>query len=267
VTKLSPKSSWLWCAALIAVLAVAAIIFYLYFDNRIALNVFQNPPAWANTDPFNAFKQLGKTEVVIWVIIVWALIRRSPKLAVAGLISLALVAAIVTPLKASIDRARPKPVLIKQLQPNEYMVPRKNTSFPSGDTATAFAAAISVGMLARRRWLLLLIPSAAMIGLLRVLASAHYPSDVCVGAAIGVLAGWLGTWIYNHFRILQSAWSETRPVYFVCWLYLAVLPVVALCQNNQALRLFFSYFGLVALILAAIALVIYTWKLPAKKPF
>jgi membrane-associated phospholipid phosphatase len=70
-----------------------------------------------------------------------------------------------------------------------------NVSMPSGHTLTAFAVAAGIYFaipLARRRrhaWLWLL---AVGTGLSRIAVGAHWPGDVAVGAALGILAGLLG---------------------------------------------------------------------------
>jgi membrane-associated phospholipid phosphatase len=70
-----------------------------------------------------------------------------------------------------------------------------NVSMPSGHTLTAFAVAagiyFAIPLVRRRRyvWLWLL---AAGTGLSRIAVGAHWPGDVAVGAALGVLAGLLG---------------------------------------------------------------------------
>lgn len=62
-------------------------------------------------------------------------------------------------------------------------------SFPSGHTATAVGLAV---MLTARyphgRWYFAVM--AALVGLQRIECSAHYPSDVLAGAAIGWLVAW-----------------------------------------------------------------------------
>ena len=61
-------------------------------------------------------------------------------------------------------------------------------SFPSGDTAGAFGAAVALGYaLPRLRWPAILIASG--IGLARIAVGAHYPGDVLGGAAVGVAVG------------------------------------------------------------------------------
>jgi undecaprenyl-diphosphatase len=58
-------------------------------------------------------------------------------------------------------------------------------SFPSGDATLAFAMAASLSMVAPRlRWLWWTL--AVIVGLERIAANAHYPSDVVAGTALGV---------------------------------------------------------------------------------
>ena len=57
-------------------------------------------------------------------------------------------------------------------------------SFPSGDASLAFAVAVSLSMVAPRLWPLWWT-LAVIVGLERIAANAHYPSDVVAGAALG----------------------------------------------------------------------------------
>lgn len=66
--------------------------------------------------------------------------------------------------------------------PNQSFI---NPSFPSGDTALAFAtAAVVAAMMPRWRWIAYLW--ACAVGITRVLQNAHYPSDVAIGIIVGV---------------------------------------------------------------------------------
>lgn len=59
-------------------------------------------------------------------------------------------------------------------------------SFPSGHSATAAAlASILIWKYPRGRWFFLLLAASACLQ--RLASSAHYPSDACLGAAIGVM--------------------------------------------------------------------------------
>lgn len=57
-------------------------------------------------------------------------------------------------------------------------------SFPSNHTAAAFAIAVSVALHHRRFGLVLLV-LASLIGLSRILGGVHYPADVVGGVVIG----------------------------------------------------------------------------------
>ena len=88
-------------------------------------------------------------------------------------------------LKLAFRRARP----FEEIPGIELLVPTVTSySFPSGDTAGAFGAAVALGhALPRLRWPALLI--AASIGLARVAVGVHYPSDVIAGALVGIAFG------------------------------------------------------------------------------
>ena len=63
-------------------------------------------------------------------------------------------------------------------------------SFPSGHSVTAFAMAFVLSR-AYPRWAFLFYGLAGLIALSRIYLAKHFPSDVVVGAAIGLLAGWI----------------------------------------------------------------------------
>ncbi|WP_405997666.1 bifunctional phosphatase PAP2/diacylglycerol kinase family protein [Streptomyces sp. NBC_00829] len=109
---------------------------------------------------------------------------RSRRAAVRGVASLALAsAAINTVGKHAVRRTRPLldavPV-IRQLKRQPF-----TTSFPSGHAASAAAFATGVA-LESRGWGAVVVPLAASVAFSRVYTGVHYPSDVLVGAALGV---------------------------------------------------------------------------------
>ncbi|MCB2171068.1 MAG: phosphatase PAP2 family protein, partial [Deltaproteobacteria bacterium] len=67
-------------------------------------------------------------------------------------------------------------------------------STPSGHTIRAFSILTALSLV-YRRWMPLFISIAVLIGISRVLVTAHYPSDVLFGAYIGIFTA-LWTFVY-----------------------------------------------------------------------
>lgn len=124
--------------------------------------------------------------------LVVGVLRRRPNVALAGLRMLAthaLASGMKTVVKRSIDRTRPR-VLVEE---NKYVARKgqrrdsRYNSFPSGHTAGAVAVAEAVARThpplawPARAW-------AAAIAAIQIPRSAHYPSDIAAGAAVGLIA-------------------------------------------------------------------------------
>lgn len=76
----------------------------------------------------------------------------------------------------------------------------ENTSFPSGHTVTAFALATAFSFLYPR----LRVPAfliAVMIGLSRVVVTAHYLSDVIAGVVVGVICSLGVKYLFDRLYI------------------------------------------------------------------
>ncbi|MEV0091043.1 phosphatase PAP2 family protein [Streptomyces sp. NPDC050738] len=109
---------------------------------------------------------------------------RARRAAVRGIASLAVASAVVnTVAKRSVRRSRPildaVPV-IRQLKRQPI-----TTSFPSGHAASAAAFATGVA-LESKGWGAVVAPVAFSVAASRVYTGVHYPSDVLIGAALGV---------------------------------------------------------------------------------
>jgi membrane-associated phospholipid phosphatase len=97
-----------------------------------------------------------------------------------------------------------------------------NVAMPSGHTLTAFAVAsalffaLPAARRARFAWLWLL---AAGAGLSRIAVGAHWPGDVAVGAALGLLSGMLGHLLLirlNPKHLQPTAWSLRLVAALLC---------------------------------------------------
>ncbi|WP_250302670.1 phosphatase PAP2 family protein [Streptomyces sp. NBC_01267] len=109
---------------------------------------------------------------------------RARRAAVRGLASLAVASAVAnTAGKRSVRRTRPVldavPV-VRQLKRQPV-----TTSFPSGHAASAAAFATGVA-LESRGWGAAVAPLAVSVAASRIYTGVHYPSDVLIGAALGV---------------------------------------------------------------------------------
>ncbi|WP_314244652.1 bifunctional phosphatase PAP2/diacylglycerol kinase family protein [Streptomyces sp. DSM 40907] len=113
----------------------------------------------------------------------------SRKAAVRGVASLALASATINTVgKWSVRR--PRPLLEGVPLTRQLATQPQTTSFPSGHSASAFAFATGVA-LASPGWGAVLAPVAASVAFSRVYTGVHYPSDVLVGASLGVAAGFV----------------------------------------------------------------------------
>lgn len=78
-------------------------------------------------------------------------------------------------------------------------VSRTGYSFPSFHATASFAAATVIAMIAGRRWGTWAFVGAVLISLSRVYLGVEWPSDIIIGALVGVLIGVVSAWVYNQF--------------------------------------------------------------------
>ena len=97
-----------------------------------------------------------------------------------------------------------------------FSVKHGSTSFPSGHTTAAFAAATVFAQEYKDRlWVPILSYSAAsLIGLSRITENAHWASDVFAGAALGYVTGLQVVRNYHRYAYLKN---HTTPVARISW--------------------------------------------------
>lgn len=90
--------------------------------------------------------------------------------------------------------AQPRPAALLELDSFRQLGPvLRRGSYPSGHTVTAFVSAACVACYLTAFWQrALLLIAALAVGFSRVAVGAHWPVDVCAGAACGLFSAYLG---------------------------------------------------------------------------
>jgi undecaprenyl-diphosphatase len=166
------------------------IVCFVFFDASALSYLRENPPTWNKNFCVQAFKQLGKVYVPVWLLLFWAWITGKHKTAIVCFLSLLITMAAVLPVKALVRRPRPKDVIKAETKIENETKLSRSWSFPSGDTASVFAVGTVLAFAVRRPFILGLAACCGGIGILRAAELAHYPSDVFAGAALGIFCGW-----------------------------------------------------------------------------
>lgn len=105
-------------------------------------------------------------------------------------------------LKVTFGVTRPRAQAGHEPHPFRYFEDGIHDSMPSGHTSTAFALA---RVLAERypKYRLAFYAGAAAVGLSRIYAGAHWPSDVIAGAAVGI---WSADQVLGRSRLFRWEW-------------------------------------------------------------
>lgn len=96
-------------------------------------------------------------------------------------------------LKPWINRMRPYDLLQYEI----LIPPMGDPSFPSGHTSASFAAATALYAI-NRKWGAAAYVLAALMGFSRLYLGVHFPTDVVVGAVVGVLTAKAVQWIFRR---------------------------------------------------------------------
>lgn len=124
--------------------------------------------------------------VVAAAAVVWLLLPRLEKIALAGQAVVALVLVLLLILLAAAVHTDPRPFVVNPSVRPLFPHPADN-GFPSDHTALSMAVALLVAMY--RRWIgAALVVCSVLIGAARVAAHVHHTQDIVAGAVIGVIA-------------------------------------------------------------------------------
>jgi undecaprenyl-diphosphatase len=192
---------------------------------------------------------LGKGWVLIWLLLSWVLATGRQRPALVAILVLLLVLPAVVSLKGIVQRPRPEDVedVIKS-DTEERNAFVRSWSFPSGDTAAVFAVATALASFVRWPWGLTFFTVASSIGILRLAVLAHYPSDVCAGAAIGMLISWLASQITSRCRLPEpSGFNWYRAIAAIGVIVIPLL--LGLFEGINQLLIFLKTYGVLVLVI------------------
>jgi undecaprenyl-diphosphatase len=97
---------------------------------------------------------------------------------------------------------RNRPLVSHPLDVKQLAVTIDCTSFPSAHTIFVFTIATSIYMAGYKKLGVVLYILSLLVGLARIAAGVHYPSDIIGGLILGIFAAWLvhreGGWVKNN---------------------------------------------------------------------
>jgi membrane-associated phospholipid phosphatase len=230
---------------------MAAVASYLFFDAALSHWCSDHPSAWDSNHWVEGIKQLGKAGTPVWLLLVWSCLTNRWRATLVTFTALILVAVSLIPFKALVPRCRPYKATTATTQvPN--IASWQSKSFPSGDTAVAFAAATTLSFFLGRLWAPALFVSAGAVGMLRIAAHAHYLSDVLAGALLGWLCGMAALRWTKHRPFFEHFQIERYPRLIAALVLILVVPFVSPFLGMKSIQAFLL--KLYAIPLAALVL-------------
>lgn len=150
-------------------------------------------------DPLVCFYTKLGNHGMLWIalcllMLLWPRTRRAGAAGALALVFSYLVTNVT--LKHLVARTRPW-LTLEGLIP--LVVEPDPNSFPSGHTSAALAAAVAWRRALPRGWAAAGLTAAVCMGLTRLYAGVHYPSDVLCGALVGILCGELAWYLSQRW--------------------------------------------------------------------
>lgn len=231
-------------------LAAAAVCFFVV-DERVFSYLRENPQKWDRALWAQALKLLGRGYPLIWLLLAWVWLTGKHKTVIVCLLSLLITLAAVTVIKTAVGRPRPRDVVTAETKAGDKKAIFKSWSFPSGDAAGVFAAGAVLAF--AMPWPATIVFAACCCGvaILRVVALAHYPSDVLGGAATGILSGWSAILIRNRYPEIESIFKgRERMLSFIGVILILIL--IWPLQGLDKLIILLEFYAPLVLIIAAV---------------
>ncbi|HBG77479.1 MAG: phosphatase PAP2 family protein [Phycisphaerae bacterium] len=246
ISKLNLSGTDVFFLLLFAVCGLFSVWSYFCLDQRVFTLASNLPENWGNNLLTQMIVCLGKVWLPIWLLLVWFIAAKKQQPVLISLLALIMVLLIVTALKHSIHRPRPRDVVnAAQTADKQHRIYK--SSFPSGDTASIFTVATVAAFFVSWRWTTLFLTASVAVGVMRVTQMAHYPSDIFAGAGIGIFAGWLAIQIdRHHWRQLKLPHLNlTRSIAIPAAI---IIPLVVGISGGLDKLFFFAAYGLLVVL-------------------
>lgn len=147
---------------------------------------------------------------VIWLFGYLRGLRWVQRLAYSALFGAILAGVVCNAFRLTVGRARPKAMVEDRFYGFEGTLKGWNFhGFPSGHTSTAFGAGVPLATAAGIYGAPVLVVSGA-VGWSRLYKNQHYPTDVIVGAGLGVLFGVATSWHLRRVRMRLNRSKRRR---------------------------------------------------------
>ncbi|WP_298775181.1 phosphatase PAP2 family protein [uncultured Shewanella sp.] len=200
-------------------LGILVIVNFILFKKQVDLSVFYflnnlalDFPHWF----FAHLTDLGSGATVIGLSLCFLVFR--PELICRMLVAGIICSLLVWGLKHYFDVLRPAAVVNSlNIIGNIHF----KYSFPSGHTAAAFVFAGSLYLSLNPIWIkMVLLVVASFVGMSRVVVGAHWPSDIAMGAIIGLFSA------YSAAKLLPPIWLIAK-VRLLCFVTIFIALVIA----------------------------------------
>jgi undecaprenyl-diphosphatase len=233
---------------LAGLLLAAAIVCFFIADERVFSYMRSHPETWHKNFLPQALKQLGRGYALIWLLLIWVGFTGRHRTVIICLLSLLITLAAVTVIKEAVRRPRPRDVITAQTNVESRKDIFRSWSFPSGDTASVFAAGAVLAFAVPWPVTLVFAACCCGVGILRVAVLAHYPSDALGGAATGILCGWAAISIRNRYPGIESIFKgKERMLSFAGIILIPIL--IWFSKDIDDFRIFLEFYVPVALVI------------------
>jgi protein-S-isoprenylcysteine O-methyltransferase Ste14/membrane-associated phospholipid phosphatase len=240
-TKENEKSRFFAIFIIIGLLIAAMIISFIFVDEPTSGWLRHNSTKYNHNAIEKAFEQLGKVYPIVWLLLFWVWITGKHKTVLIGLLAMIITIPAVWSIKAAVQRPRPRDAMKAEAKIENRTESPQKWSFPSGDTASVFAVGTVLAISAQWPGIIGIAVCCCIVGVLRVWNSAHYPSDVFAGAALGIFCGWAAIRIRNKDPKIENILGGTEQTLSFAGIFLIPL-FVGLFQGPNKLNILLTFY-------------------------